>query len=193
MLSSHLAFRKILQAICFLTIVLSFVSCTTVKNNLDKLHDTSPLRQANETYQYAGHKVIWQKVEDDESSRIIEFKEEYNEVIDEALPRRLPNILKGETPVIVVVTVVELSYPTAFERALFQNPEIEFTIEIKDSSTDKVLSVYDSKFTDIHTGDFEFDASPGSISGSVSFRLTSIPEVLANATVAKIIGWLRET
>lgn len=149
------------------------VSCGTAMTRLENLADTSPFRPSNLEFQYAGNELIWQNAddaEDGDSARAAEFRAEFEQHIEEDIPRRLPKILQGDRPVDLVITVLEFSNPNAFERTLFQNPRIKFDLEVRDASSGP-------------------PSPPGGV--SIDFRIGSNASRLANGTVARIIDIMR--
>lgn len=165
------------------------VSCGTVMTRLENLADTSPFRPSNLEFQYAGYELIWQNAddaEDGDTARAAEFRAEFEQHIEEDIPRRLPKILQGDRPVDLVITVLEFSNPNAFERTLFQNPRIKFDLEVRDASSGEVIFVYDEKETDYRPVP---PSPPGGV--SIDFRIGSNASRLANGTVARIIDIMR--
>lgn len=165
------------------------VSCGTAMTRLENLADTSPFRPSNLEFQYAGYELIWQNAddaEDGDSARAAEFRAEFEQHIEEDIPRRLPKILQGDRPVDLVITVLEFSNPNAFERALFQNPRINFDLEVRDASSGEVIFVYDEKETDYRPVS---RSPPDGV--SIDFRIGSNASRLANGTVARIIDIIR--
>lgn len=86
----------------------------------------------------------------------------------------------------MVITVLEFSNPNAFERALFQNPRINFDLEVRDASSGEVIFVYDETETDYRPVP---PSPPGGV--SIDFRIGSNASRLANGTVARIIDIMR--
>ena len=169
-------------------VVLTLVSCKTVTTKVQHLHDTSPFRATNEEYQYAGYELIWPNADNEENAVDDEFAEEFEADFAEQISARMPNIFKGDRPVKLIVTVLEVSDPGGMERFLFRNPSFEFELTIADASSGEEISSYGNKVTD-----YAPIAPPPPPGGSsIAFRIGSNASRLANQTANQIVETVRK-
>ena len=174
----------------FVTVALGYLvsGCGSVSTVHQTIMDaTDEYRQFNTEYSYAGAELHWQEESTesgaDDSDDILEFRSAFDETFRERMDSGIPDVLRGDRPVKIVVTVSDVYNPGALARGLaFRDPSIEITAIVQAASDEEALHAHETKVVDVLPPDF---------SGGIQFRIGKIPDRLARQAVSDLMSWLR--
>ena len=186
--SIHKSWPRMWVAFGIFTLGCLLSACGSVNTVHQTIMDaTDKYRQFNEEFSYAGFELHWreEKTESDadDSDDTPEFRSAFDETFGEVIDSRAPEVLRGDRPVKIVVTVSDVYSPGALARGFaFRDPSIEITAVVQTASDEETLHTHESRIVDVLPPDF---------SGGIQFRIGKIPDRLARQTVSDLLNWLR--